>query len=329
MSTLIGKDLEVGVAFEGTRATAESAADKWQRKVSATVVERAVHAIDESSRGVLETGEGRRVVQKYIEGEVSGPVHADAIGYYLANLYGVCVSSNVTGSIYSHVFTLGQNIQHPSLTMFAHDGSVQSNTYSGCMVSSLEINVALDDYVRYTAGILGNTAATSTDTPSYDTEYDFIAHDVTVKMADTSGGLAAATAIKCKDLTLTWNPEVDRDHVIGGYVPDDIYNKGMMIEGSFTLNFGSETYKDLFLGDDSKYMSVTITGETDLGSGNYPSITLLLYKVQIMDWNRSGDGSELVTEPISFRAFYNPTDSKQSQVTLVNLTSAYDEVPSS
>jgi len=102
-----------------------------------------------------------------------------------------------------------------------------------------------------------------------------------------------------------------------------------MIEGSFTLNFGSETYKDLFLGDDSKYMSVTITGETDLGSGNYPSITLLLYKVQIMDWNRSGDGSELVTEPISFRAFYNPTDAKQSQVTLVNLTSAYDEVPSS
>jgi hypothetical protein len=197
------------------------------------------------------------------------------------------------------------------------------------MVSNLEMTVALDDYVRFTASIMGNTAGTSTDTPSYDTEYDFISRDIVVKMADSEAGLSSATAIKCKDLTLTFNPEVDRDHVIGGYTPDDIYNKGMIIEGSFTLNFSDETYKDLFLGDTAKYMSVAITGEANIGGGSNPSLTFIFYKVLVTDWNRAGDGSELVTEPISFRAFYNSTDSKQSQATLVNLTSSYDDVPSS
>jgi hypothetical protein len=47
-----------------------------------------------------------------------------------------------------------------------------------------------------------------------------------------------------------------------------------------------------------------------------------------MDWNRAGGADELVTEPIKFRAFYNATDSKQSTVTLQNLTASYANVPS-
>ena len=101
-----------------------------------------------------------------------------------------------------------------------------------------------------------------------------------------------------------------------------------MIDGNFTLNFADETFKDLYLGNSAKYMSITIAGEADLGSGNNPTVTIVLNKVQFMDWNRSGGPNELVTEPISFRAFYNPTDSEQSTVTLKNLTSAYTNVPS-
>jgi hypothetical protein len=102
-----------------------------------------------------------------------------------------------------------------------------------------------------------------------------------------------------------------------------------MIEGDFTLNFADETFKDLYLGDDAKYMSITIQGAADIGGGNNPTITILLNKVQFMDWNRAGGANELVTEPITFRAFYNPSDSKQSQVTVQNLTTSYDNVPSS
>jgi hypothetical protein len=326
---IIGREIEFGIATEATRGTAETVADKWARKVTASVVERATHAVDDTTRGRLEDGEGRRKVQSHIEGDVEGILHADVLGWLLSNIYGVVVSTQVTGAIYSHAFSLGQNIQHQSLTLFAKDGAVQQSTFSNAMINTLEISAAVDDYVRFNASFIASVAASNSDTPSYDTEYDFIARDITVKIADAEAGLSAASAVKIKDLTLSWDQGLIRDHVVGSYTPDDIYNARLLIEGNFTLNFADETFKDLYLGNGAKYMSITIEGVADLGSGNKPTITVVLNKVQFMDWNRSGGANDLVTEPINFRAFYNATDSEQSTVTLKNLTSAYDNTPSS
>lgn len=328
MSEIIGREIQFGVATEATRGTPESAADKWLRKVVANVAERAKHAIDDTTRGRFEDGEGRRVVQKFVEGDVSGLVQADVLGWLLSNIYGVVVSTQVAGSVYSHVFTLKQNSQHQSLTLFTKDGSVQQLKIANAMINTLEIAATVEDYVRFTASFAGGAATDNTDTPSYDTEYDFIARDIVVKIADSEAGLAGASATKLKDLSVKWDQGLILDHVVGAYTPDDIYNSRLTIEGNFTLNFDAETFKDLYLANTAKYMSITITGEADIGSGNFPTITILLYKVQFMDWNRTGGANDLVTQPISFRAFYNPSDSKQSQVTLKNLTSAYDNTPS-
>jgi len=325
---ILGREIEVGIATEESRGTAESTVDKWMKKVTANVVERAEHVMDDTSQGRLEDSEQRRVVQKYIEGDLQGPIHADALGYFLSNLYGKVSTSIVDGSVKDHEFTLQQGIQHNSLTIFDKSGSAQQRKYVGCMVTSLELNAAIDDLVRFTANIVGKEAESDTETPSYDTEYDFIARDIEVKIEDTEGDLPGGDAIKVKELSLTWDQSVIRDHVVGSYIPDDNYNSRMAIEGSFTLNFTDETYKDLYLGDDAKYMQITITGEADIGSGNNPTITILLNKVQFQDWNREGGQDELVTEPISFKAFYNQTDTQQSKVTLRNLTSEYSFVPS-
>jgi len=325
---IVGRQIEFGVATEASRGSAETTADKWMRKVTANVVERATHALDDSTRGRLEDGEGRRKVQSHIEGDVEGILHADVIGWLLANIYGVVVTSTVTGSVKSHLFTLRQNIQHASLTLFAKDGSVQQSVFSNAMINTLEINASIDDYVRFNASFLASVAASNASSPSYDTEYDFVARDITVKIADTEAGLAGATATKVKDLGIKWDQGLIRDHVVGAYTPDDIYNARLMIDGNFTLNFADETFKDLYLGNSAKYMSITIAGEADLGSGNNPTITIVLNKVQFMDWNRAGGANELVTEPITFRAFYNPTDSEQSTVTVKNLTASYANVPS-
>lgn len=325
---IIGRQVEFGVAIESVRGTAKTTADKWLRKTTANVVERALHVVDDSTRGKLEDVEGRRVVQKYIEGEVSGILHADLLGYFLANIYGVVVTSTVSGSVKSHIFNLGQNIQHPSLTLFAKDGSVQQQVFDNSMINTLEISATIEDYVRYTANFTSTKATANTATPSYGTDYDFISRDIVIKTADTEAGLTGATALKVKDVKITFDQGIIRDHIVGSYFADDIYNSKMMIEGEFTLNLSDTTFKALYLADTAKYMSITITGTADIGTGNYPTITVLLNKVMFMDWNRSGGADELITEPISFRAFYNATDSKQSQVTLKNLTASYANVPS-
>lgn len=328
MTEIIGREIEVGLSTEASRGVAESAVDKWNRAVVATIVERAEHADDDTTRGKLEDMEGRRVTQKFIEGNLEGIAHVDAIGYLYASLYGKVSSAVVSGSVYDHEFTLKQNIEHQSLTVFAKDGGVQQLKFNGCMVNTLEINAAIDNYVRFTAGFIGREAVDDTETPSYDTEYDFIGRDITIKIADTEAGLAGASAIKVKEVTITHDQGGIRDHVFGSRTPDDIYNAKHSIEGEINLNFDDETYKDLYLGDDAKYMSITIEGESDLGGGNNPAITYVLNKVQFNDWNREGGNDELVTQPITFKAYFNETDGEASKVTLRNLTSSYANVPS-
>ena len=71
---------------------------------------------------------------------------------------------------------------------------------------------------------------------------------------------------------------------------------------------------------------IQIQGETDLGGGNYPTLNIILHRTQVIDWNRedAAGAGELVNEPITFKAFYNESDSKQSEIELTNVTSEYD-----
>lgn len=330
MAEIIGKQIEFGVAVEATRGIAETVADKWCRHVTANVVEKAAHAVDETVRGGLADAQGRRVVQKYIEGDLQGIVHADTIGYFFSNLYGAVVSAQIgTSGVYTHTFNLKETIQHIALTLFAKDGAVQQSTFGTGMIGSLELSASTDDYVRFNAAFIAALSATNADTVSYDTEYDFIARDIVLKVANSEAALGAATPIKAKNLSITWDTGLIRDHVIGSYTPDDVYNSKMMIEGTFTTNFTDEVFKDYYLGNTELYLELAITGEADLGGGNNPKVKVLLNKAMITDWNRSGGADELATQEVSFKAFYNPTDAKQSQVTLQNLTATYPSVPAS
>lgn len=323
MSDIIGRQIEFGVGVETSRGTALANPTKWMRNVTANVVERAEKAVDDTTAGVLEDSFGSRVVKKFIEGDISGIVHADALGYLLENIYGASAATLVTGSVYDNVFTLTQSISHSTLSLFAKDGSAQQRVFNGGVVKTLELTATVDDFVRYSASFIAREGASNSSSPSYSAEYDFIGKDITVKFADTEGGLGAATAIPAKEISINWDTGATADHVLGAYAPNDIYNTKMTIEGEMTLNFANTTYKDLFLADTAKYAQIVIQGSADIGSGNNPTITILLNKVQVMEWGREGGSDDLVTQTVSFKAFYNRTDAQQSEVTLRNLTASY------
>ncbi|MDP2654898.1 MAG: phage tail tube protein [Candidatus Omnitrophota bacterium] len=329
MPNIIGRQIEVGVGVEETRGTVQSAPEKWMKKITANIVERAEKIVDQSTRGRLEDAENARVVRKWVEGDLEGNVHADAIGYLFLNIYGAVTSTVVAGSAvpaYDHVFSLAQNLQHPSLTFVVKDGGVQQRGFNGGMLSALTLDASVNDFLKFKASIMAREGATNADSVTYDTEYDFIGRDIVVKVADTEGGLAGATATKVKSLSVNWKTGLIPNHVLGSYSPDDIYNGQFEIDGQFSLDYIDNTFKDLFLADTNKYMSITITGAASIDEDdNNPTITLILNKVQVMDWNREGGAADLVTSPISFKAFYNPTDAEMSTLTIRNLTAEYDE----
>ena len=325
----IGRQVSFALAVESERGVAESVAERNVRKVTCNLIPQTERVIDDSTFGRLEDSERIRSVRRWNEGDVEGIVHADVLGYYLYNIYGEVDSSNVAGSVYEHEFTMEQSIKHPSLTLFVKDGEVRQEKLAGGMITTLEINASTDDYVRYTANFLAKEGETdNSEIPALATEYDFVGRDITVKIAATEGGLGAAPALKLKDLSLTLNTNAEADFVFGDYSPDNIYNKQFSIEGSFTRNFTDETFKDLYEGDDFRYMQIVIEGEADIGGGNKPTITILLNKTQVQDWSRTSAGDDLSTEDVSFKAFFNVTDTQASKVTLKNLTETYENLGS-
>lgn len=329
MSEIIGKQIEVGVAVEETRGTPQSSAEKWLKKVTATIVERAEKAVDDSTRNRLEDSLGARLVRKWAEGDLEGVLHADGIGYLLYNLYGAVSSSLVSGSTYDHTFSVDNDISNASLTLIAKDGANSQDAFTNVMLGSLEIKAVQNDYVRFTASFMGGEASTNSDTPSYaTTEYDFVGRDIEIKFADTEGGLAGATPTKVKEATIKWDTGLIADHVLGDYYPDDIYNGNHALEVELTPNYNDDTFKDLYTGDTYKYAQIKIEGSQDMGGGTYPTLTLVLNRAQIMDWNREGGNDEVITQPITVKAFFNEVDNEMSSLVLRNVTQEYDVVES-
>jgi hypothetical protein len=308
----IGRQIDFAIAIEAERGVAETEAQRTVRKVTANLIPRAERIIDDSTFGKIEDAERVRTVRRWTEGDVEGIVHTDVIGYYFLNLYGTVASNTVSGAT-THDFSMEQSITHPSLTGFIKDGDVRQESVAGLMLTKLELTATTDDYVRYNASFIGKESGADVSVlPALATEYDFVSRDITVKIASSEAGLAAAEALKIKDLSISFDTHAEADYVFGDYSPSDIYNKQFSIEGKFSKNYIDTVFQDLYEGDDFQYMQITIEGEAVIGSGSaHPKIVVLLNKAQVNDWSRSSDGDALVTEEVSFKGFYNSTDSEQ------------------
>lgn len=318
---ILGRDIEIGVATEETRGTAESSMDAAIQKVDADVVQQADHVVDNSTKGVMADATKRRVVQKWIEGELNMPVRTQTIGWFLKQLYGAVSSEEIDASgAYDHTFTMEDSHKHDTLSLFLKDGSVGEWVMNGGVVGELELNASPDDLVRVSMNLGALSAETNSGTYNYLDEFDFVGKDVQVLIADTVSGLDAADASDVDDLTVTFDPNIIMDKfVLGKYNPTALYNAGMNIEVELTKDYDDTDTKDLFVGDGSKAMRIDITGTGDVGGANAPALQVTLPKVQVTDHDRTGtDPDEIVTEDVTYKAMYSDSESKQSETILTN-----------
>ena len=323
MSEYIGRQSAVGVAVESTRGTAETTASRWIRKSTADVIQNVDKVIDESSFGRLEESPTSRRVRAWYEGSIEGNLHADVIGYLFYQLYGAVDTTTVAGSVKDHEFTLDNTIEHPTLSIFNKDG-VKQEVLNGGVVSEMSISATTDAIVSFSSTIMAKDSASNTDTVDYsETEYDFVGKDITIKIADTEGGLTSATALKVKSADINWNANAIADYAFGEDTPDNIYNSRFALDIELTKNYVDEVFENLWKSDDAKYMQIQIKGSQNIGGSNNPTITITLNKVQVQDWSKSDDNDALAEESVTLKAFYNETDEEQSKVVVRNLTASY------
>lgn len=317
-----GREKAAGLSLEASRGVAELTVSRWFKSVTNSILEMAKKVNEDSSYGKLEDSGGARIVNKWVEGNIAGVATADSIGFILANLYGT-INSEADGAAYKHTFTLLQNISHPSLSVFIKNGAVDQKVYAGGMVDKLELSATIDNYVRFSADFKAKSGSADVNVVTAEEEFDWIGKDITIKFADDESGLAAAEETKIKNVKVTWSQDLIVDHVLGQYEPEDIYNPKHAIEFSIVRNYNDTTFKTLYLSDSAKVCQIKIEGSQDLGGGKKPTLTVTLYNVQCMSRKEDGGVDDLVTEPLDFKAFYNSTELKMSEIELINAVESY------
>lgn len=241
-------------------------------------------------------------------------------------MLGSLSTAGPTDSAYTHSFTVANTNQHQSLTFVVVDSNT-TEEYRLAMLDSLEINAELDEIVKFTAGFMSKNGDGSARTvPAVTEEYKFTKKHLRFKVASAVGGLAAASGISLKSLSLTVSKNVALDDVLGTAEPEDILNRQLSIEGQVKLNYEDETWKNYMRDGTNRAMEIAfINNDETIGVSTRPSLTMQFPKVDFYDWEPDYTLDEIVTQTISFKANYDLANALEiiSTCQLVNTVASY------
>lgn len=324
MAKFIGRLADIGIAKEGTRGTAESSATFWLPKLSLTYDDTIEQVVDESSVGVIEDSVDAAVVAKSGVGELEGNIGDASFGtILLAALGTVNTSGPSETTVYSHAFTVEQSAQHDSLTIFLDDPN-QDYKYALAMIDRLELDIALGQYAKFTAGFRSKVGATATLTPSYTAENRFLPQHGVLKYAADEDDLASGTEVNIRSIRLSINKNVEDDRKLGSLDPVDILNKQFSVDGSMELVFDSNTFKTQMLADTPLAIRVQlVNSDVTIGSTLNPTLTIDMAKVKFSSFEKTYESNDIVMATVNFKAHYSTTESELITIDLQNETASY------
>jgi len=261
------------------------------------------------SYGTIGHGSQAPKLIEWAEGSIEGDILDKPFGLFLLAAFGNISSSSVSDSAYTHTFTLQNDSQHDSLTITLADPD-RTDRFGLAMLDSLEITMAADDVVQYTANFKSRSARQQpAASPTYTSDYNkFMGRHTVLKLASVVGGLAAATPVNVSSLTLTISKNTVVRNALGTVWPDDILNGKFDITGEFELDLDDQTYRNLAVDTSYRAMRIQfVNNEVLLGVTSKPSLTIDLAKCYFEAWEPSLANDDFVSQKVQFRALYDPT----------------------
>lgn len=328
MTKGIGRLIQVGIAKESSRGTAQSSATFWIPFSELSLDEMDTKVFDEESYGVIEDSVGSVIAKQWAEGTLKAPVGDRHFGLILLSALGD-VSSALHDSetiVYDHTLTVDQSAQHQSMTLFLDDPlSGADYKHALGVMDTLEIQYEVGKYVTYSAKVKAKKGASATLSPSTTAENRFLHKHFTFKTASTLSGLSGGTAVALTTLTLTINKNLEDDDVLGSITPNDFLNKQFVIEGKLEATWQNESdFKTNTLAGTQKAVRIQLTNtDVTLGNASSPSITIDLAKVTFTEITRPIQINDVVKQSVSFKAHYSKADSQMISALITNLVASY------
>lgn len=330
MGYLKGEDINLGVARESTRGTAEIPA-AWVPGRTPTGVRAMVEKTQiRETKGSGINSQGSTVVQKRSEGDLEFNLRNGSIVYFLLSLLGkITTASNGTGAYDHTIEVLTGNAQYPTITIALAQNGQQDYEYEQVLVNSIELRTPVDDLINATVGFIGTKEATHADyTPSFSSDDYFFRHyDADIKIAANVAGLAAADALKVKEFALSINNSGRVNQNVSELNPGDVLALILEITGSMKIDYNGETHHDIYTNNTSKAMSITLKRtdiDIDTGAGTVnPSITITLPNITYTGYTPDRPIDDIVSEDIEFMAHFDDSESEAIKVVVQNEVSSY------
>lgn len=224
----IGRLFTLGVAKETTRGTAISSAAYWIPFEDLGFEEKFENAMLDQSHGIIEDMIGQVRVKNYADGSFKLPLIDQSAGLLFYSLFGGYTHGAHAGetTVYDHTFTVGENAQHQSLTMFIHDPLAGVDySHANSVISKMEIDIEVKKLIELSISVRGQKGVSqSTFTPSFAADNYFVAQYAAFATAPTVAG-AAGTLTGTGSATSTI-------HITGLNISTALLQIGMTVTGT-------------------------------------------------------------------------------------------------
>ena len=115
---------------------------------------------------------------------------------------------------FNHIFTLDNNAQHPTFTLFKAD-PVQDYSYANSALESLDLNIEVGNYATIEASFKGKKGAEVSVSPAFVAENNFLPKHTKVKIASDTAGLDGATGICVQKASLSFAKNLVDEQCLG------------------------------------------------------------------------------------------------------------------
>jgi hypothetical protein len=280
---------------------------------------------NESGFGNLAAISDSQIVRKWGEGEFSGKIFDKSVGLEMVGVFGQLPTSvqRTTTGVYDNTYLMLQTNQHASLTAAMSDANYQGR-FPLALVNTWSLEAEVGDYIRRTCNLLSKSSVSSSETPVYTNENEFIPKNMIVKLAAAGAidaTLDAATALKVRSVNFEINKNAEGLQVFGSNDLDDVVNKQVEITGEFELYYDDRTYQTLALAGTHQSMRIEMIN-TDIiigTSGTHnPALRFQFPEVALEFPDRGFDNNDVSTITVAFRAMFNIAGAAQVTARVTN-----------
>ncbi|SIS11330.1 phage tail tube protein [Williamsia sterculiae] len=297
----LGRRVSIGFGVETTPGTSV-APSFFFKHLSLDFQRRKTNIKNESAMGRNEKYNDSADVAFWADGKFEGKVGDISIGYILANVIGAPVTTanaDASGTVKNHTFDISSTVLPPALTTTRIDPKT-NRRHAMSYISDVEIKIETGGWLTVSGKISAKKGATGTDTRSFVYEREFTSTHVFAKLANNVAGLAAASEVDVKTITIKLVRPVDPYIPLHASEPASFDLGEFEISSEVVLRYRNTTYEDLWYNNTIQAFQVTASNtDVTIGTATNPTLTFTVPRARVNDFGMNTDLGNYVEQTLT------------------------------